>query len=1040
VPKGLRAFDSYDAEFFLSLLPGPRDSNGLPRSVRFWKTSIEETNRSATFSVGVIYGPSGSGKSSLVKAGLLPNLSQNVITNYLEATGDQTEARLLQSLRRCFVKVDNNLGLRETLADLRRGRGVPTRNKVLIVIDQFEQWLHANRVDHTSELIQGLRQCDGGRVQCIVMVRDDFWLATTRFMNALEVDLTQGRNSALVDLFDVDHACHVLAAFGRAFGKLPAGKNTTKQQKEFVNQAVHELAEDGKVACVRLALFAEVMKQRPWDLATLKAVGGIEGIGMTYLEETFSARSAPPKHRLHEQAAQRVLIQLLPESGSNIKGRMISYDELLKASRYTCREDFDDLMKLLDTDLRMVTPVEEEVAGDGWRVAEEKGVAGSGCRVAGDESVPATHHPARATHIARHYQLTHDYLVRALRDWVGRKQRETRRGRAELLLSDRADIWRAKPENHYLPSFMEYLRIASLTARRNWTRTQQMMMNKAARVHGLRWGSLSLTMILVAFGVTHLVSRQRYRDLLARTKTAVAAVASSRGPDVPHAIDGLRDLPPRLARDELQIRFAASPKLSLACGLAALGDVDAEFLTAQIGEVSQADTDNLVSALRVKEAESVRSLHAATGEAAAAGNWRLKARLANILLQLSDSSVARDMCQLRSDPMQRTIFIDETASWHGNLVRLAESARSITDPVFRSALCLGVGNIPAEQRSSEVEDAWNPIVSDWYKHCPDSGSHSAAGWLLRHWGLPLPKLPPPAVGQQWYVIDDIEMTMLKMPAGSFDRNHDSVADPNHEYTIIERDETVSIPHAFYLADREVTVGQFQQFIDDREYPDQEKPKDWPGPDPDLGSPPEHPVQSLNWYDCLLFCNWLSKVEGLKPCYSRTGETVTVGDVEYDAWRHDETADGYRIPTEREWEYACRAGTETHFSMGSFANVTEYDVVIDLLDQYAVYRTDRTERCGSKFPNGWGLFDVHGNVSEFCVIIFDPQPKHSQHPMHRVVLPGNRPTFTFDQHGEYLSIGRGGAYGWHAQAVQSGSRSGNDPRYRHLGFRPARSCP
>ena len=86
VPKGLRAFDSYDAEFFLSLLPGPRDSNGLPRSVRFWKTSIEETNRSATFSVGVIYGPSGSGKSSLVKAGLLPNLSQNVITNYLEAT------------------------------------------------------------------------------------------------------------------------------------------------------------------------------------------------------------------------------------------------------------------------------------------------------------------------------------------------------------------------------------------------------------------------------------------------------------------------------------------------------------------------------------------------------------------------------------------------------------------------------------------------------------------------------------------------------------------------------------------------------------------------------------------------------------------------------------------------------------------------------------------------------------------------------------------------------------------------------------------
>ena len=69
VPKGLRSFDAQDADFFLELLPGPRDRDGLPDSIRFWKTRIEETDADNTFSVGLIYGPSGCGKSSLVKAG-----------------------------------------------------------------------------------------------------------------------------------------------------------------------------------------------------------------------------------------------------------------------------------------------------------------------------------------------------------------------------------------------------------------------------------------------------------------------------------------------------------------------------------------------------------------------------------------------------------------------------------------------------------------------------------------------------------------------------------------------------------------------------------------------------------------------------------------------------------------------------------------------------------------------------------------------------------------------------------------------------------
>src|SRR5262249_30333203 len=159
-----------------------------------------------------------------------------------------------------------------------------------------------------------LRQCDGKRVQCIVMVRDDFWLAVSRFLRELEVRLIDGQNSALVDLFDTDHAKKVLAAFGRAFAKLPPSpKDTTGEQKQFLQQAVTGLAREGKVVCVRLALFAEMMKGKPWTPATLRAMGGTAGVGATFLEETFGAATAPPEHRYHQKAARGVLKALLPE-------------------------------------------------------------------------------------------------------------------------------------------------------------------------------------------------------------------------------------------------------------------------------------------------------------------------------------------------------------------------------------------------------------------------------------------------------------------------------------------------------------------------------------------------------------------------------------------------------------------------------------------------------------------------------------------------------------------------------------------------------
>jgi serine/threonine protein kinase/formylglycine-generating enzyme required for sulfatase activity len=545
VPKGLRSFDAHDADFFLELLPGPCDRDGLPDSIRFWKARVEETDPDNTFAVGLIYGPSGCGKSSLVKAGLLPRLSDDVIAVYVEATARETEARLLNGLRKRCPALPAQVGLKEALAALRLGQGIPAGRMVLIVLDQFEQWLHANRGEENAELIQALRQCDGCRVQCLALVRDDFWLAVTRFMQALEI-VIDGDNSRLVDLFDPLHAHKVLAAFGRAYGRLPESPGQySKEQDAFLDQAVAGLAQEGKVISVRLALFAEMVKGKPWTPATLKEVGGTEGVGVTFLEETFAASTAPPQHRLHQKSAQAVLKALLPDSGADIKGHMRSQQELLAASGYATRpRDFDDLLRILDGELRLITPTDPEGA---------------------DRADPSTSQTRTGE---KYYQLTHDYLVHALRDWLTRKQKETRRGRVELLLTDRAAVWNARPENRQLPSLPQWLSIRLLTRPKDWTPAQRRLMRRAGRFHARRVALAVLALALLAFGGwwTHGALRARALvDTLLTAQTAdVPAVARDLGPYRRWADPLLREALARAeadddARKQLHARLALLP-------------------------------------------------------------------------------------------------------------------------------------------------------------------------------------------------------------------------------------------------------------------------------------------------------------------------------------------------------------------------------------------------------------------------------------------------------------------------------------------------
>lgn len=104
----------------------------------------------------------------------------------------------------------------DCVSKLRRG----DHRKVVIFIDQFEQWLFSHPDLEREPLTAAIRQCDGVNVQCILMVRDDFWLGISRLMQAVDLPIAENENATLLDLFDSRHARKVLTLFGTAHGRL----------------------------------------------------------------------------------------------------------------------------------------------------------------------------------------------------------------------------------------------------------------------------------------------------------------------------------------------------------------------------------------------------------------------------------------------------------------------------------------------------------------------------------------------------------------------------------------------------------------------------------------------------------------------------------------------------------------------------------------------------------------------------------------------------------------------------------------------------
>ena len=241
---------------------------------------------------------------------------------------------------------------------------------------------------------------------------------------------------------------------------------------------------------------------------------------------------------------------------------------------------------------------------------------------------------------------------------------------------------------------------------------------------------------------------------------------------------------------------------------------------------------------------------------------------------------------------------------------------------------------------------------------------------------------------------------------------------------------VTITRPFWMKRTEVTQYEWEAVF--------------PGTNPSMRQPycAMCPVDNVNWYDAVRYADKLSATEGLSKCYSIGSCTGTPGSGEYtcDVTYLGPGCTGYRLPTEAEWEYATRAGTTTAYWMGSNVGYSGQPVCGNSSDGiglpeagwYSYNSAGKTQKVKDRLPNQWGLYDVHGNVSEWVNDRFDDHYNSCKNGCTDPLGPstGNNRAY------------RGGSYLNNAGECRSAYRNSAIPTngLSWVGFRLARSLP
>jgi formylglycine-generating enzyme required for sulfatase activity len=245
----------------------------------------------------------------------------------------------------------------------------------------------------------------------------------------------------------------------------------------------------------------------------------------------------------------------------------------------------------------------------------------------------------------------------------------------------------------------------------------------------------------------------------------------------------------------------------------------------------------------------------------------------------------------------------------------------------------------------------------------------------------------------------------------------------HTYRAAASLSSRAINRGFAIAAKEVTVAEFLRFRKDHEVHKQYAPT------------PDCPVNMVTWYDAAAYCNWLSKQEGIPEgqwCYL-PNERKEYADGMRLAPGHLKRT-GYRLPTEAEWEYACRAGSATTWSHGDAE---------DLLPRYAWYVANslgKSHPGGTLRPNGLGLFDLHGNAWEWCLGRYKAlRDEGEKKDLQDLIIEDKEDIKDLISPKESRLL-RGGAFYDGAVDVRSSFRHWFVPAFRvvNFGFRPART--